>query len=124
MKRLIITLNLYVSVMLLTGCTTNGTTQPSNNNALDKTSNSSANKKKGSMQKALDSWLSEEWLPAVNNDKDIQKKYLNKKEEEHFTLQEYVDKRVAYLKVHPSDYNNSNAWKMETMPVIGNKRKK
>lgn len=125
MKRLIITLYLCLSFLLLTGCTINGTTQPSNNEALNKISNSSSKNKKGSMQKALDSWFNEEWTPTVEKDEEIQKKYINKKEEEkYFTLQEYVDKRAAYLKAHPSDYNNSNVHKMETMPVIGNSRKR
>ncbi|MEJ2414079.1 MAG: hypothetical protein P8Y22_02200, partial [Sulfurimonas sp.] len=88
---------------------------------------------------SLDGWLKDDWTPSVEKDPEIQKKYMKKKvvvkkgennttEEKaeytednnrSFTLQEYVDKAVAYQKTKPNDYNNSNVKKLESMPVIG-----
>jgi len=74
------------------------------------TSQNSDNKS-GFLQEHLDSWLDEEWNPAVA-EKD-------KETKEHFKLQDYVDKVSLYVKAHPSDENNSNIKKLEKMPVIG-----
>ena len=129
---------------MLNSCASSKTeVAPSQNSALNSISRSAATKDEGSMQKSLDSWLKNDWEPTVSKDKKIQEKYMEKekvsttknannrqssqKEEAHyvekkdkpFTLQEYVDKAAAYNKAHPSDYNNSNVKKMESLPVIG-----
>ena len=120
MKQLIILTHLSLSFFFLSGCHTNEiNSTPSENEALNKVSNSNASKEKGAMQNIFDNWLETEWTPAVENDKEIQKKYLDKEKEHHFTLQEYMDKREAYLKAHPSDFNSSHVHKMEMLPVIG-----
>jgi len=71
------------------------------------------NNEKGYLQSHLDDWLKNDWEPTVavkeseaNNSKG-------------FKLQDYVDKAAIYMKAHPSDENNSNVKKMETLPVIG-----
>jgi len=126
MKQLIILIHLALSLPLFTACHTNEIkTPPSKNEALNTISNSNASTERGSLQNILDNWLTNEWTPAVESDKEIQEKYLNKKEEEsHFTLQEYMDKREAYLKVHPSDHNNSHVHKVESLPVIGSTKRR
>jgi len=145
MKQLIIISNTIILAFMLNSCASSKTeVAPSQNSALNSISKSTAaTKKEGAMQKSLDSWLKNDWEPTVSKDKEIQNKYMEKekvsttkdannrqpsqKEETHyvekkdkpFTLQEYVDKAAAYNKIHPSDYNNSNVKKIESLPVIG-----
>ena len=101
------------------------------------------------MQKSLDGWLKNDWEPTVTQDKEIQKKYMEKKNIESqkndilvenkeindsnkegkieyvekndkpFTLQEYVDKAEAYMKAKPDNYEHSNVKKLESLPAIG-----
>ncbi len=123
MKRLIIKYSISLSFLLCTACSTSGEVSPSQNSALNSISNSSAKSDKGVIQNMLDNFLKEEWTPTVESNKEIQKRYIEK-EDKYFTLQEYMDKREAYLKVHPSDHNNSNVHKLEMMPVIGNTKKR
>ena len=140
MKKLIVKYSTSISLILFTACSTTPDVSPSQNNALNKISNSNANNNKGSMQSLLDDFLKDDWTPTVENDKEIQKKYMQEvkesnatsesnttyveKEGKYFTLQELADKRAAYVKAHPSDHNNSHVHKIEMMPVIGNSRKR
>ena len=137
MKQLIIISHSFLALTLLSGCASKTQTSPSQNSALNSVSKSSAAKKhEGVMQKSLDSWLKDDWEPTVSKDKEIQKKYMQKKEDKtlvndtkeshfvdkknkNFTIQEYVDKAAAYRKAHPNDYEHSNVRKLESMPVIG-----
>jgi len=137
MKQLIILSHSFLALTLLSGCASKTQTSPSQNSALNSVSKSSAAKKhEGVMQKSLDSWLKDDWEPTVSKDKEIQKKYMQKKEDKtlvndtkeshfvdkknkNFTIQEYVDKASAYMKAKPDDSNNSNVKKLESMPVIG-----
>lgn len=91
------------------------------------------------MQNSLDNWLKDEWTPTVEQDSNIQKKYMKEEvvvegetnttksqevkytedKERAFTLQEYVDKAVAYQKAKPNDENSSHVKQMESLPAIG-----
>jgi len=141
MKHIRIKYSTTLSIVLLTtACSTSPQVSPSENDALNAISNSSAKSDKGSLQSALDSFLEDDWTPTVEKDKAIQKKYMKRvdtnessttnsskfveDEDKPFTLQEYVDKRAAYVKEHPADHNNSHVHKLEMMPVIGNNRKR
>jgi len=141
MKQLIIIPTTLLLAFVLNSCSSSSTeVTPSQNSALNSISNSNAGtKKEGAMQKSLNSWLKNDWEPTVAKDKEIQKKYMEKKKEvtnktsvtktqeshyvdkkdKNFTLQEYVDKATAYMKEKPNDYNSSNVNKLEAMPVIG-----
>ncbi|ADN08584.1 hypothetical protein [Sulfurimonas autotrophica] len=145
MKQLITTSLTASLFILLSGCATDAPVAPSQNSDLNKITNSNGKEKPGLIQKSLDSWLKNEWTLTVNKDKKVQKKYLKKadgslskdtnnstekidndtevkyveKEDRNFTLQEYIDKASAYMKVHPSDDKDSNVQKLESMPVIG-----
>jgi len=140
MKQLtIISLTLLIA-LLSSGCSSSVEVTPSQNKTLNNISKSNASRKKdGAMQRALDSWLKKDWTPTVSQDKEIQKKYMEKKKEEksntlaektkesqfidkknkNFTIQEYIDKAAAYMKAKPNDYNNSNVKKLNSLPVIG-----
>lgn len=125
---------LTISLLLLVGCTQTNPATTSSHNDMNKISPDRADAKPGYMQNSLDAFLKDDWEPTVTKDKEIQKKYMKKKEEEKtqssqetyeedkdraFTLQEYVDKAVAYSKAKPNDYNSSNTKKLDVMPVIG-----
>jgi len=126
---------LIFSLTLLSCSSSSKEFAPSQNPTLYSiTKSSAATKKEGSMQKALDSWLQNDWEPTVAKDTKIQEKYMQKEEKKSttksthyvdkknkpFTLQEYVDKASAYMQANPSDYNNSNVKKLQSLPVIGN----
>ncbi|MFT7861116.1 MAG: hypothetical protein ABXS93_09330 [Sulfurimonas sp.] len=134
-----ITIISFITLVSLSGCTSNGGVTPTQNNELNSVSPTSSNKKAGLMQNSLDNWLKNDWEPTVEQDPTIQKKYMKEeavevkeqnntakqevkyteKEDKPFTLQEYVDKAAAYQKAKPNDYNNSNVKKMESLPAIG-----
>lgn len=127
----------------LSSCAESAPVAPSQNDALNKISNSKGKEKKGYMQEGLDSWLEKEWTPAVSTDEKVQEKYMEKvtqpessqkepqtpsaktetlykdKSNKPFTLQEYVDKTEAYMKARKVDVNNSHVEKLKSMPVIG-----
>jgi hypothetical protein len=140
MKQLILKCTIFFSLTLFTACSTSQQISPSQNDALNRVSNSNAATENGLLQSLLDNFLQDKWTPSVSKDKDIQKKYMKEieikekngtvhkkyveKEDRPFRLQEYVDKRAAYIKAHPSDYNNSNVHKLEMMPVIGSSKKR
>jgi len=121
MKQLIIKHSIFLSLVLFTACSTPQNISPSQNDALNKISNSNVKKENGSLQSLLDNFLQNEWIPTLNRDKEIREKYIQK-EDKPFSLQEYVDKRAVYIKAHPSDHNKSNVHKLEMMPVIGKSR--
>ena len=138
-RKHIITATFAITFISLTGCSSTGSVAPSQNQSLNQVSPSGKQLKAGYMQHSLDNWLKDEWEPTVQKDETIRKKYMKKKvvetsdanlskkravvyeedQEKRFTLQEYVDKAEAYQKAHPSDYENSHAKKMESLPVIG-----
>jgi hypothetical protein len=118
MKQLRITILLVNIMLCLHGCATQRAVHTSQNCDLNKISNSKGEKKAGYMQKSLDNWLKNDWMPTLKNDKKIQKKYLKNKKN-NFTLQEYVDKASAYMKAKPADYEHSNVKKLKSLPVIG-----
>jgi hypothetical protein len=136
----IITVTLLSLLVGVSGCTSSTNVSPQENKELNNVSSTTTNKKPGLMQTTLDGWLKDDWTPTVEKDPEIKKKYMKKRvvkkgenntteeiveykytetEDRNFTLQEYVDKAVAYQKAHPNDYNNSNVKKLESMPVIG-----
>jgi len=119
MKQLIIKHSIFLSLVLFTACTTPQYKSPSQNSALNKISNSTAQTDKGSLQSLLDSFIKDDWLPTFESDKESEVE-----EEEGFTLQKYVDKSSVYIKAHPSDYETSNVHRMEKMPVIGSKKRR
>lgn len=134
-----ITIVTFITLISLTGCTAHGGVSPAQNNELNSVSPTTLNKKPGLMQNSLDNWLQNEWEPTVEKDPEIQKKYMKKEvvtqgeenttstqkikyienKERAFTLQEYVDKAVAYQKAKPNDENSSHVKQMESLPVIG-----
>lgn len=117
MKQLIYNINITLSLFALSACSSSSPITPLNNDALTKVSDSNSKHKSGYMQRAYDEFIKTKWNPAMQESPEIQKKYDSK--EDTFTLQEYVDKSIAYSKKHPSDENNSFVHKMESMPVIG-----
>jgi len=123
MKQLILKQSIILSLFILSGCSQPHYDSPTQNSALNKISNSNASSKSGALQTLLDDFLETKWLPTLQKDKEIREKYIEKKSR-NFTLQEYIDKRAAYLKAHPSDFNNSNVHKLEMMPVIGSGKKR
>ena len=134
-----ITITLGITLASLLGCASGGSVAPSQNESLNMVSPSGKDTKTGIMQETMEEWFQSEWDPTVEQDKEIQKKYMKEKhivtkdengktvekvvyeedEDRNFTLQEYVDKAAAYRKAHPNDYEHSNVKKLESMPVIG-----
>jgi len=146
MKQLIIITNSLAAILLLSGCGSSKTVAPSQNSALNSISKST--EKTGLIQSNLNTWFKTEWEPTIHKDKEIQKKYMKKvennttnnivsqkatndkkevsskvsyveKKDRPFTLQEYVDKAKAYMSAKPNDYEHSNVKKIESLPVIG-----
>ncbi|MDH4945210.1 hypothetical protein [Sulfurimonas sp. C5] len=138
-----ITIVTFITLVSLSGCTTSTGTSANNGNMKNDISATTINKKAGFMQRSLDNWLKEDWSPTVEKDPEIQKKYMKQEvvveeeqntttsqettqevkytenKERSFTLQEYVDKAVAYQKAKPNDENSSHVKQMESLPVIG-----
>jgi len=129
-------------LLLLTSCGSSSSVAPSQNDALNKISNSKGKEKSSYMQQGLDSWLEEEWNPTVEQDVEIQDKYMHKvegtksqvnakeigtpekeryveKKNRAFTLQEYADKANAYNKREKKELEESHTEKLKEMPVIG-----
>ncbi|MEK6659033.1 MAG: hypothetical protein AABY36_05070 [Campylobacterota bacterium] len=106
-----------LAVALLTSCSKVDGANPSQNKALNSVSGVQENKKGGYMQSKLDSWVKEEWTPAVEKNETIKKK--NEDENRNFVLQEYVDKMEVYNKEHNSTTAESHTQKVSSMPVIG-----
>ena len=57
----------------------------------------------------------------VTRQKEVKSKYQD--DDRPFTLQEYVDKAAVYNASHPTDDSNSHVKKMNTLPVIGVKKR-
>lgn len=132
-------LSLLISSLLLVGCATNATVSPSQNSSLNAVSpNTSAASQGGVMQRSLDTWLKEDWIPnttagasatssstpdggsATSASKDT----TIVTDEKPFTLQSYADK----WKVYHENKEKMNEGKpkepshietVQSMPVIG-----
>jgi len=135
MKQISAPIIILCSTLVLVSCGSSTAVAPSQNSALNSVS-PSGKEKKGYIQTSLDTWLEEEWTPAVEKDGEIQKKYMKKseiisadensseikyveKEDKTFTLQELADKSEAYLRAHDTNDTNSHIDKLESLPVIG-----
>ena len=57
----------------------------------------------------------------VKRQEEVKTKY--KDEDRDFTLQEYIDKMAVYNETHPSDEENSHVKKVDSMPVIGTRKR-
>jgi len=133
MKHLYTAITSSTLVLLLASCGSSAPLAPSQNDALNKISNSKGKEKSSYMQQGLDSWLEEEWKPIVEQNVEIQDKYMQKvestksqveekyveKKNKTFTLQEYADKANAYNKREKKKLEESHAEKLKEMPVIG-----
>jgi len=135
MKQLIDKSLISLSLALLVGCASTAVVvPPSQNNTLNSITKSTAKKQNSYfMQKQFNHFVNDEYMPTVSKNKEIQKKYMDKKvdaktgevtyvdrESDSFTLQETADKLKVYIDAKPDDYSKSNVTKLEKMPVIGN----
>jgi hypothetical protein len=111
MKQIItkITLTIFSSSLII-GCSSSNSVAPSQNSALNSVSNSTAAKPKNSyIQKAMDNWLTNDWAPTVSQDKNIQKKYMQKDESTTTTPKEieieqkYIRKDGTPKSVHKEE---------------------
>jgi len=118
-------LSLIISFLLLVGCATNATVSPSQNSSLNSVSpNTAASSEGGAMQRSLDSWLKEDWMPNTvtpSSSDSIRGSISNKKP---FTLQSYADKWKVYHKnKEKMDEGKlkeaSHVETLQKMPVIG-----
>ena len=57
----------------------------------------------------------------VQRQEEVKEKYED--DDRDFTLQEYVDKLEVYNATHPSDEKNSHTTKVNSLPVIGTKKR-
>ena len=103
--------------LIFNSCSSIDGINPSQNNSLNNITDTNKEKKNGLMQKALDSWLEDEWTPFLEKDKEIKKENSNKKRS--FSLQEYVDKAILYRGENNSSIEDSHSKKIKSMPVIG-----
>ncbi len=83
----------------------------------------SEREEKGALQKKLDAWMTEEWNPTFQGDKDQSEK--DKEASEHFTIQHYVDKAEKYFKKKEEERKGqpqepAHYEKISKLPVIGN----
>ena len=108
---------LITLTFIFVGCSTTNSHAPNDNNTINQITNSTKHKKEGKLQKNLDEWLKNEWTPSVETNETIKK--INEDEKRDFTLQEYVDKAVIYIKENNNSYENSHTNKINSMPVIG-----
>ena len=132
-------ISLIISSLLLAGCAGNATVSPSQNSSLQAVSpNTAAASQGGAMQRSLDSWLKEDWVPnskvtaatpsspapeanvapVASTDTTVVT------DEKPFTLQSYADKWKVYHE-NKEKMNEgkpkepSNVEKLQKMPVIG-----
>lgn len=80
MKHLYTIILTTTTVFTLSSCAHSAPVAPSQNDALNKISNSKGKEKKGYMQEGLDTWLEKDWMPAVSADTNVQEKYMQKNE--------------------------------------------
>jgi hypothetical protein len=76
MKKLIQPTLTLITLVALSACSYTSKPSTSQKDALESVSSDSHPKEKGSMQTALDNWVSQEWSPTVEKDEEIQKKYM------------------------------------------------
>jgi len=138
MKQLLDKTLITLSLFLLVGCTTSTKVNPSQNDALNEVSNSTAKKENSYfLQQQFDGFINDELAPSVAKDKEIQDKYMDKhidkktgevtyvdREDDNFTLQEIADKLGSYKKATEKDDSNSHVKKVESLPVLGSSRKR
>ncbi|MDQ1298718.1 MAG: hypothetical protein QG558_1257 [Campylobacterota bacterium] len=122
-------LPLMLSSLLLVGCTTSATVSPSQNSSLQTVSpNTSANSEGGAMQRSLDKWLKEDWIPNTtaqgNAPVSASTDTTVVANEKPFTLQSYADKWKVYHENKeklnegkPKEASHSET--LQNMPVIG-----
>ena len=116
MKTIIMTMLL---LFFFTSCSKVKGANPSQNEALNSVAGNTKNKEDGFMQKALDSWLENEWTPATQKNEEIKK--IDKDENRNFTLQEYINKMELYNKdKNSTQTDESHIKRIDSMPVIGN----
>ena len=143
---LVMKMLLMVTILLIFGgCASQNQPTPSQNDALNRISKSSADtKEKGYLQEHLDSWLKNDWEKNTKGfDKSDAQKSTSKKsaqvqqrdvvkeskkeasveksaeeENDSFTLQHYVDK-IKYYNEHKKSSGHSHLEELEKMPVIG-----
>lgn len=93
MKHLMTQITLTIlSSSLIIGCSSLSSNAPSQNDALNSISSSNGKTKDGLMQNMMDSWFSNEWTPAISEDKDIQKKYMKAETNKSGVKQTYIRK--------------------------------
>ena len=138
MKHLIDKILIGLSFAFVTGCSTTTDVAPSENESLNSISKSNAGKKESYfLQNQFDYFVDDELTPAIEKDKEIQEKYMDKsvdeksgevtykdREDDYFTIQEVFDKVGAYMRANPSDHSKSNVTKINSMPAIGTTRKR
>lgn len=122
-------LSLTISSLLLVGCATNATVSPSQNSSLQAVSpNTSAASQGGAMQRSLDKWLKEEWIPNTTTEGSPSASASTDTavvaDEKPFTLQSYTDKWKVYhenkAKINegkPKEASHIDA--VNALPVIG-----
>ncbi|MBL0708711.1 MAG: hypothetical protein JJW00_06665 [Sulfurimonas sp.] len=119
MKNLNITITTSILLLSLSACSSKTATSPSQNEALNSVTNTTAQKEKdGIMQRSMDSWIKDEWTPKTQKDEKV--KTLDKDESRDFKIQEYVDKSQTYLKDSDAKETQSHTKKVNSLPVIGN----
>ena len=142
------TLLIVTILLIFGGCVSQNQPTPSQNDALNRISKSSADtKEKGYLQEHLDYWLQNDWekntegfeksdaqKSTSKKDEQVRKADVtnvekkeafvdksnkeNKEKDESFTLQHYVDK-MKYYSEHKKSSGPSHMEELENMPVIG-----
>lgn len=132
-------LSLLISSLLLVGCATNATVSPSQNSSLQAVSpNPAATSQGGAMQRSLDTWLKEDWIPnttagasatssstpEVSSAASASADTTVVRDEKPFKLQDYADKWKVYHENKekmnegkPKEASHIDA--VNALPVIG-----
>jgi len=82
MKQLNLIITSILTTVVLSACGSSTGVTPSQNDTLNSISNSKGKEKAGFMQRALDSWLKDDWTPKVEQNEEIRSKYMEKVEKE------------------------------------------
>ena len=85
------------SMFILSSCSSSNDVSPSQNDVL-KSVSPNGKEKAGFMQKSMESWIKDEWIPTVTKDKEIQKKYMKKVSKPSTTTSEN-DTEIKKVKV-------------------------
>jgi hypothetical protein len=109
-------INTLAVILLFSGCGSSKAVAPSQNSALNSISKSNASKEKdGWMQKSLDGWLKNDWEPTVTQDKEIQKKYMEKRS---------IESQKSDISISNNEiYNSNTKKKVEKVEYIEKKDK-